>query len=243
MEHYYTPPEFVTSDKLTIVDEEARHLSKVLRKKTDDEIFVTDGVGNLYKSRIVIVGKKNIECSVIEKITSTNEPETKVHLFLCTLKSPSRFEYAIEKSVELGVSEITPVVSEFVISKSKGNIKRWQAISLSAMKQSQRVHLPRVNSPVKFAEVVVKCKSDLKLIAHEREFEMRLPAERTGNDKFEIKKISRTSVYVFIGPEGGFSEKEIHLALENDFKILNLGKRKFRSETAAIAALSLMLIS
>jgi len=231
MEHYYTPPQLVTPNELSIVEEEAKHLSKVLRKKTEDEIFVTDGAGNLYKCVIISVDKDFIKCRIVEKITSTAEPEIKIHLFMSLLKNPSRFEFAIEKSVELGVNEITPVISEFVISKTKENSKRWQTIALAAMKQSQRVILPKVNPPVKFEEAIRLCNSDLKLIAHNN--------SEIQTSRSEIK---RTSIALLIGPEGGFSEKEVEQAVSSGFKILNLGKRKFRSETAAIAGLCRFLI-
>lgn len=235
MEYYYTSPENISSDSLVITGDEAKHLTKVLRKKTGEEIYVTDGIGNLYICSIEKIAKESIACSIVSKSAGENEPLLNVSLYQSLLKNPDRFEFAIEKSVELGVKMIQPIVTEHVINKKRDKHERWQQISLSAMKQSQRVVLPVVHSPVSFEDAVKNCKSDVKLIAHEKENEFGLRISDFGIDK--TKKTA-----VFIGPEGGFTDEEINLAVSNGFEILNLGKRKFRSETAAIAALSLILL-
>lgn len=260
MEHYYTQLENISGSTLTISGDEAKHLAKVLRKKTGEEIHVTDGEGNLYNCKISKLNSDLIECEIFGKSFGLNEPPVHVTLYQSILKNPARFEFVIEKSVELGVNEIQPVITEHVINKSANRTDRWQAISLAAMKQSQRVILPEVFHPVNFAEAIKNCKAEIKLIAHEKDILQIVkedeslpgirqtassgqtvnipPAHCSGSQAFKVG----TSIAVFIGPEGGFADDEVKFAIDNGFKILSLGKRKFRSETAAIAILSKLLI-
>ncbi len=232
MEHYYTPRENILGNSLIITGDEAKHLAKVLRKKSGEEIYVTDGEGNLYKCRIEKISKENIDCNIIEKSFGENEPEIKVTLYQSLLKNPDRFEFAIEKSVELGVNTIQPIITEHVINKKRDKTERWQQIALAAMKQSQRCYLPQVSPPLTFSKAIESCESEIKLIAHNN-YELRMT-------NYEFTH-STKNISVFIGPEGGFSADEVGLALKNGFKILNIGKRKYRSETAAIAVLTLLL--
>lgn len=230
MEYYYTPKEYISTASLTVVDDEAKHLARVLRKQAGAEIFVTDGLGNLFKTSISSVNKAVIECKITERFTRLNEPEKKIILFQSLLKSPDRFEFAIEKSVELGVHEIYPLITDNVINKVANRVERWQSIALAAMKQSQRCYLPVVSSPVQFSDAVKNTKGNLKLIADEKDIE----------GKISIMDLTKnySSIDIFIGPEGGFSPAEAELAVNNGFKILDLGARKYRSETAAIFVLS-----
>lgn len=237
MEYYYTKPENVFGDGLAVTDDEFKHLSKVLRKKAGEIIFVTDGKKNLYKAQIENIQKDSLTCKILEKHFNLNEPEIKVSLYPALLKNPSRFEFIIEKSVELGVNEISPVITEYVINKTNSKTDRWQSIALSAMKQSQRCFLPNVNTPEEISGAIeLQKKDDLKIIADERSFDNNISAD-------ELKRIvhNNKDVSVFTGPEGGFTAREIENAVKKGFVILNLGERKLRSETAAIAVLSLIL--
>jgi 16S rRNA (uracil1498-N3)-methyltransferase len=237
MEYYYTPKKNISSKSLIITDEEAKHLSRVLRKKTGEEIYVTDGESNLYKTTISKTGKDFIECKIEEHRIAFNEPTIKISLYQSLLKNPSRFEFVIEKAVELGVFEIIPIVTENVINKQTERVERWQSIALSAMKQSQRCYMPKVHSPVAYSEIINKVnKSNLNLIAHEQETTGQMTLPELKDELINFRKVS-----VFIGPEGGFSNNEITIAEQCGFKIINLGNRKLRSETAAILSVGLVL--
>jgi 16S rRNA (uracil1498-N3)-methyltransferase len=237
MEYYYTPKEYISNGSLTIVDDEAKHLARVLRKQAGAEIFVTDGLGNLFKTSISSVNKAVIECKIIERYNGLNEPEKKIILFQSLLKSPDRFEFAIEKSVELGVHEIYPLITENVINKTANKVERWQAIALAAMKQSQRCVLPVIHQPLEFNTAIENSSSPLKLIADERD-EFSHESEKTG-----IKSLINNSagIDLFIGPEGGFTKDETSRAMESGFRVFNMGKRKYRSETAAMLGIGLLL--
>lgn len=233
MEYYYTPKQYVSSATLTIVDDEARHLGRVLRKQQGEEIFVTDGEGSVYRCKINSLKKELIDCIITEKIISLNEPKIKINLYQSLIKNPDRFEFAIEKAVELGVHTIHPVITEHVINKTTNKTERWQAIALSAMKQSQRCVLPRIYEPVNFTDAIVSAKGELKLIADEKQNDSRICIA-------DIKD-SFSTIDIFIGPEGGFTPQEAELAISQGFKILSLGARKFRSETAAIYTIGKLL--
>lgn len=232
MEHYYTPIEFVCGNSLSITGDEAKHLSKVLRKKTGEQILVTDGDGNLYKVQIASFTKNSIECSIIEKLPSQEDAKFKIILFQSLLKNPSRFEFVIEKATELGVSKIVPMITQNVINPKHDKTERWQSIALSAMKQSQRCYLPKVETPILFEEAM-KTK-ETKLIAHEK--------NSNYSRLFWRRNIVKEETFsLFIGPEGGFTAEEIELAKESGAEIISLGTRKFRSETAAILSIGLIL--
>ena len=235
MEHYYTNKANIFQDELVITDDEAKHLSKVLRKKTGDEIYVTDGDRDLYRAEILSFDKRKVNCRIIEKLYNVNEPEIRVSLYPALLKKPARFEFVVEKATELGVISINPVITEHVINKTSDRTERWQLVALSAMKQSARCFLPRVAHPIKFDEAVkLLTKDGLNLIADERQSTMSI-------EKLESKP-GKKEVTLFIGPEGGFSQSEIELARASGCEIINLGPRKYRSETAAIAALAVILV-
>lgn len=233
MEYYYTPKHYISSATLTIVDDEAKHLARVLRKQHGEEIFVTDGEGSVYRCKINTLAKEFIDCSIIEKVSSLNEPKIKINLYQSLIKNPDRFEFAVEKAVELGAHTVHPVITEHVINKTTNKQERWQSIALAAMKQSQRCMLPKISEPVNFADAVVSAKGELKLIADEKENVSRI--------SFADIKVSPGTIDIFIGPEGGFSALEAELAVSHGFKILSLGARKFRSETAAIYTISKLL--
>ncbi|MEO8513155.1 MAG: RsmE family RNA methyltransferase [Ignavibacteria bacterium] len=230
MEYYYTPKQYISSGSLTIVDDEAKHLGRVLRKQTGEGIYVTDGEGNLHKCRITSVNKHLIECSITESFKDLNEPAVHINLYQSLIKNPDRLEFSIEKSVELGVRSIHTVTTENVVNKSTDKTARWQSIALSAMKQSQRCYLPIVNSPVSFSDAVISANGELKLLADEKDMPGRMNITSIGS--------GFSSIDIFIGPEGGFTPAEAELALQNGFKILDLGPRKYRSETAAVFAIS-----
>lgn len=231
MEYYYVVKENISGDKLRIIGKEAGHLIRVLRKKTGDEIYVTDGERNLYKGRIIKAGK-GIECEIIEKSYNVSELELKVTLFPALLRNPTRFEFIVEKATELGVYEIIPIITENVVARRKRQ-ERWQSIALSAMKQSQRCYLPKVSEPVGFIEAIERAASnEAKIIAHEK-------GETDYKSLADFGSVS--SVSVFVGPEGGFTEEEIEAAAHHGFKVLKLGERKLRSETAALVILGRLL--
>lgn len=238
MEHFYTHKKNIFQDYLIITEKEVEHITKVLRKKIGDELLVTDGEGKLYITVISSIAKDKIHCEILNDEVNVNEPARRIILFQSLLKNPTRFEFVIEKATELGVIEIIPLLTQNVVNKKTDRHARWQSITLSAMKQSQRCWLPIVRRPQQLLDALISCiHLKYKIIAHEN---IMFP-EHLINEK-EIPKLNSSfeSCAVFVGPEGGFTYEEIEQSVAYGCEILQLGKRKLRSETATISILSLL---
>lgn len=238
MEYYYTEKKNIFKDKneLIIDNFEYNHLVKVLRKREGDEVVITDGELGVYDCKIKSIDKEKITCTILKAKFNIFESKLKVHLYLCVLRNSERFEFAIEKAVELGAHSITPVFSERVINKSafsSNKLKRLNQIILSAMSQSQRCFKPVLNAPETFSEMTSKTNDfENKLAMYEFADE---------NNVINVNELSG-EVHLLTGPEGGFSDSEVQKLSESNWKVLSLGQRKLRAETAAIAALTKILI-
>ena len=218
---------FNKSDSDIILDEiDSKHLSKSLRKKVGDIIRVTNGEGIEIRGEIIRLGK-NIKIKIINKIKHRKK-DISIHIAMSPLKNPSRFEWFVEKSTEIGISEITPIITKFS-EKKKVNINRLNKIIISSMKQSNQFYLPKVNPIISF-EDFLKFNKDYKLIAHLK-----------NSNSFNKKTIgSKGKIVVMIGPEGGFSEDEILIAGKEKIKEISFGKNRLRSETAGVFAVSII---
>lgn len=205
--------------------EESRHIIKVLRKKDSDILHVTNGLGLLFETEITLASDNKCTVKVLN-VTKAAAPKFHLHLAVAPTKMNDRYEWFLEKATEIGIQEITPVFCDRSERKAI-NPERFEKIILSAMKQSNETFLPKLNPAVSFKEFIKQKKEGLNLIAH---------CEET--DKKSLKEILKPNenVTILIGPEGDFSEKEITLALENNFKPVMLGNTRLRTETAAIVA-------
>ena len=218
---------FNKSDSDIILDEiDSKHLLKSLRKKVGDIIRVTNGEGIEIKGKIIRLGK-NIKVKIINKLKHRNK-DVSIHVAMSPLKNPSRFEWFVEKSTEIGISEITPLITKFS-EKKKVNMNRLNKIVISSMKQSNQFYLPKVN-PVTSFDDFLKSNKDYKLIAHLK-----------NSNSFNKKSIAnKDKIVVMIGPEGGFSEEEIFRASKEKIKEISFGKNRLRSETAGVFVVSII---
>jgi len=238
MEYYYTEKKNIDKAKgeLIVDNFEYQHLVKSLRKRLGDIITITDGELGVYECRIESIGKEKITCRILKSDFDIFEPSKNIHLYIAVLKNSERFEFAIEKAVELGVKYITPVLTERVINKSDFSVnkqKRLEHIIFSAMGQSQRCFKPVLNKAEPFSVVLSKTSnSACKLAMYEFADETEKISEI---DKFK-------EIDLLTGPEGGFSDEEVSQLKQSNWQILSLGSRKLRAETAVIAAISKILI-
>ena len=218
---------FNNSDSDIILDEiDSKHLSKSLRKKMGDIIRITNGNGLEINGKIIRLGK-NIKVNVTNK-KQHKKADISIHVAMSPLKNPSRFEWFVEKSTEIGISEITPVITKFS-EKRKINIDRLNKIVISSMKQSNQFYLPKVNPIISFDDFL-ELNNDYKLIAHLK-----------NNNSFNKKIIgNKDKIVVMIGPEGGFSDEEILKANKEKIKEISFGQNRFRSETAGVFAVSII---
>lgn len=231
----------VKGEYIDITGDDVNHIKNVLRLKIDDCIQVCNSdTGNNYKAQIVSVEKSNIKCSIIEKLNSTVESNVYIHI-LQGLPKADKMELIIQKCTELGVQEITPVNMERSIVKlnpkdETKKIQRWQKIAEVAAKQSGRDKITQINNIVKFKDIFNVLKDyDTFLVAYEKEKENTLKKEL-----IKLKEVSSPKVAVLIGPEGGIDDEEIKILKTNNTKIITLGKRILRTETAPLAISSII---
>ena len=226
MQLFYNPEISESAENFFFDREESKHIIKVLRKKEGDNLFVTNGLGYLFKTEITLASDSKCQVKIVS--SEKSDPlKYKLHLAVAPTKMNDRFEWFLEKATEIGIAEITPIIcdhSERKIIKTD----RFDKIILSAMKQSLQYYLPKLNEPISFKDFIKQQKNEgFKLIAH---------CEET--DKKSLKEILKPNenVTILIGPEGDFSEKEINLALENNYIPVTLGNTRLRTETAAVVA-------
>ncbi|MCH5210769.1 MAG: 16S rRNA (uracil(1498)-N(3))-methyltransferase [Oscillospiraceae bacterium] len=239
------PKFFVTQDKITdnqiIIDtDDVSHISRVLRLGIGDIITVCDSQGSDYEAKISEIETKRIVCDIIEKKKSLSEPPIKVTLFQALPKA-SKMEYIIQKTTELGISEIVPVKLARCVVKidnpkdEKKKIDRWQKISESAAKQSGRGVVPIISEIMTLQEVIEKSEEfDLFFAPYECE-------EQKTLKEMLLSKKDVKSVGFIIGPEGGFDIAEAEKLRENGIETVTLGKRILRTETAGEAVLAMTM--
>jgi 16S rRNA (uracil1498-N3)-methyltransferase len=234
MEYFYTPPHLVERQMLTIEGDEFSHLTHVMRKKVGDEVRVVDGKGNAHDAVISEINKRTARCSIHAHHSRLNEPDLDVTLAAGVLKNSSRFDFLVEKSTEIGVCTIVPLITERTIPQHR-RTDRWQKLALAAMKQSGRCVLPSLYELTSFEDFIAATQPDsLRLIPHEK-------AEKPAiSDLLQNQK--STSIVVCIGPEGGFSDNEIDAASKAGFAPVSLGNTRLRTETAAIVAVAAILV-
>lgn len=218
------------SEKIISLDEDtSRHIVQVLRMKKGEKVNLTDGKGILITAAILEADKKY--CKAVATETTTRKPTTRnIVIAISLLKNANRFEWFLEKATEIGVSEIIPLICSRT-EKEKFRFERLNAICISAMLQSQQCRLPVLHEPLLFNKAITAIQSDQKFIAHCAEGKKKQLGQRSVSG----------SAAILIGPEGDFTEREIQLALENNFIPVSLGETRLRTETAGVvAAIKLM---
>jgi len=226
MELYYSNG---AGEKVGILtSEEYHHCMKVMRHRIGDELLITDGRGKLFNARIISDDKIESSVEILRVAKEEIEPITNIHIAIAPTKNNDRFEWFLEKATEIGVTEITPI---FCARSERDKIKyeRLNKILISAMKQSMRLWLPRLNDAIKF-ENFLKMGSVLsaeKFLCHCQS--EKLPA---------LKEIYRSekNVLILIGPEGDFTLEEINLAERNGYASVSLINSRLRTETAGLIA-------
>ncbi|PIF44493.1 16S rRNA (uracil1498-N3)-methyltransferase [Chryseobacterium sp. 52] len=213
----------INNGKVIINDEEQQHIVKVLRMKNGEDIHVTDGKGNLASGKLAIEGKKaNIEVAEIK--TNTPDFNPKLHIAIAPTKNIDRIEFFVEKAVEMGISEITIIITEKTERKNI-NIDKIRKQAVAASKQSLRFHFPVINDAVKLTDFLKNIDPEHTFVAHCHE----------NLERIELKNIpSLEHITFLIGPEGDFSEKEIEYLSDHKIKAVSLGHQRLRTETAGV---------
>jgi len=227
VELYYTSHSII-DDVILIDGEEAHHITQVMRHIKGDTIYITDGDGSIYKSIISEVGKRNILAKVIETIQYEYK-FSNITFCVPRIRNTDRFEFALEKCIELGITKF--IVFDSTRTVAKGDkIERWQKIILSAMKQSLRAWLPKISYVKSISEIYEL--DGTKILFDQN-------AQLTFQQFLATNHQPLTTNHLFIfGPEGGFTEEE-KSAMSAESKV-KLTDNRLRSETAIITAASIL---
>lgn len=244
MPKFFVAENQINNNKITIIGDDVNHIKNVLRQKSGDKITICDiSKEQDYLCEIDKIEEKSIDCNIIKKLENNTESNVKVTIFQ-GLPKADKMELVIQKSVELGVYDITPLQMKRCVVKlnekdKAKKIQRWQKISEVAAKQCGRNIIPKINNIVNVKEVCNLCNEyDIVLIAYENEKENTLKKELKNLKKLDKEEIK---VAVIIGPEGGIAPEEIEMFEENGAKIITLGNRILRTETVALSVLSIIM--
>lgn len=243
MHHFFADPSQVAEDTVTITGPDVNHMKNVLRMKPGETLLVSDGTGNDYQCKIEQLEADRAVVRICQAFCSQMELPSRIWLFQ-GLPKADKLEFIIQKAVELGAEAVVPVATKNAVvrldeKKAQSKRKRWQSIAESAAKQSKRSRIPSVETVMSLKEAFGFIKEqgfDLCLIPYEQ-------AQGMETMKEALAQVSSgQSIAVFIGPEGGFDESEIKLALEHGVRPVSLGKRILRTETAGLAILSALMM-
>lgn len=226
MQLFYNP-EISENDKQIIFQrDESKHIVKVLRKKEGDILNITNGNGLLINAEII---KADIKQCLAKVISAEKQPPPPyyLHMIVAPTKMNDRYEWFLEKAMEIGVHEITPIICEHSERKVV-KLNRFERVLQSAMKQSLHYRMPKLNDPINFSDFIPEETKGSKLIAH---------CEEGGEKAYLQNKIETgEQINILIGPEGDFSREEIKKALDHGWNAVSLGDSRLRTETAAIVA-------
>lgn len=248
MSRFFVPRESVKADTIIVTGKEAHHILDVMRLKQSDPVVTFDGTGNEYVGFIKKIDRK----SLLIGITETRAPLTKNALSVTLIQAipkKEKMDYIVEKSTELGVSCVVPVITDRTIpmwgqSKKELNVQRWQKIAQSASKQCGRLDIPMVRAIGNFKDAIRSLQDkDLKLIAALSEKALPLKEALNkfkGSSPVRNRISNGASIAVAIGPEGDFTKAEVDAAREAHFTLVSLGPMVLKSDTAALAVLSIL---
>ncbi|WP_298780809.1 16S rRNA (uracil(1498)-N(3))-methyltransferase [uncultured Polaribacter sp.] len=228
MQLFYNSEISKETNKITFDKVESKHIVRVLRKKEGDILKITNGKGFLFDVKINIASDKKCLAEIISFEEKPKPWNYYLHIAIAPTKLNDRIEWFLEKATEIGIDEITPIIcsnSERKVVKQE----RLEKIIQSAMKQSLKFTLPKLNKPIKFKEFIKQEFEGTVCIAHCEEKEKTLLQQ-------VVKPSEKTTI--LIGPEGDFSSEEITKCLQKGFKPISLGESRLRTETAGLVAVN-----
>jgi 16S rRNA (uracil1498-N3)-methyltransferase len=242
MHRFFVPDIDATDRAISLDGQVARQLRTVLRVESGEHIRLFDGSGSEWQVEVDCVGKDEISTTLVSAVQSVPEPSTKVTMLL-GLARPERIELAIQKCTELGAVRFVPVISERVqggntVTPSAKRLERWRRIAIEASEQSGRATVPKVEAPVAIMDAVAEVTENEPMLCM---------WEEVANDSQPLSMALRSldasasSLSTLIGPPGGFSADEADAVQQAGAKLVTLGPRVLRSETAAITVLSAIL--
>lgn len=243
MYHFFVDSSAIGEGKVRITGADLNHMKNVLRMKLGEAVLISDGTGKDYNCQVETYTEGEGILEILSENEDSRELPSRIWLFQGLPKS-DKMEVIIQKAVELGAAGVIPVATRNAVvkldaKKAESKVRRWQAIAESAAKQSKRSYIPQVGAVMSLKEAfsyIEEQKFDLCMIPYELEKGM------DGTKQVLSRLASGQQIAVFIGPEGGFDEEEIRLALEKNVIPVSLGKRILRTETAGPAILALLMM-
>jgi len=209
---------------------ESNHCIRVLRHRLNDAIYIVDGRGSLYHCKIITPDVNQCAFEVVDRFPEWKKRSYQIHIGISPIKNTIRFEWFLEKAVELGIDEITLVISRFTLRQTM-NLSRLEKIMISAMKQSKQAHRTRINPPVNIQSFFASSFSPgHRYIAHQSD---------TAKPLSLVYPPGSNTILV-VGPEGGFSDQEIELAEKSEFQQVLLNPNRLRTETAGVVATAII---
>ncbi|RZL61946.1 MAG: 16S rRNA (uracil(1498)-N(3))-methyltransferase [Pedobacter sp.] len=225
MNIFYTPD--ITGSSYTLNEEESKHCVRVLRLPIGTIVYLVDGVGGFFTAEITSDNPKKVILKVIKVEAEFGKRNHHLHIAVAPTKNIDRLEWFLEKATELGIDEITPIITD----RSERRVvkeDRLNKVITSAVKQSIKAYHPKMNEAISFDGFMKQPFEGNKLIAH---------CIDNGEKKYISDLVTPSQKYlILIGPEGDFTPGEVEQALNKDFKALTLGNNRLRTETAALAA-------
>jgi 16S rRNA (uracil1498-N3)-methyltransferase len=224
MHIFYTPD--ITQQTYTLNEEESKHCVRVLRLPIGAKVYLVDGKGGFYTAEITSDNPKKVSLSILKVENEFNKRNHYLHIAVAPTKNIDRIEWFLEKATELGIDEITPIITD----RSERRVvkeDRLNKVITSAVKQSIKAYHPKLNEAISFDAFLKQSFDGDKLIAH---------CIDNGDKKYISDLIKPQGRYlIMIGPEGDFTPEEVNSTLNKGFKALTLGDNRLRTETAALS--------
>lgn len=240
MHHFFVTPQQISGDKIRIEGGDVNHMKNVLRMKLHEKAEISDGESRTYLCEVEAYEEDVAVLHILEEMEADTEPASKLYLFQGLPKS-DKMELIVQKAVELGVYQVIPVAMKRSVvrlddKKAEKKADRWNSIAESAAKQAGRSRIPEVTMPLSYNEALKMAEElDVTLLPYELAGGMEVTRE-------VIRQIkSGQSVGIFIGPEGGFEPEEVDAAVSMGAKVITLGRRILRTETAGLATLAVLM--
>ena len=227
MQLFYAPN--IQKGELILDDVQSKHCIKVLRKEVGSHIHLVDGLGGFYEEKITNSNPKKCGFQLIKEQQNYGKMPFGLHIAVAPTKNMNRFEWFLEKATEIGITEITPLLTHYA-ERQNIRLDRLEKIVIAAMKQSLKAYQPTIHNPLKINDL---CKKRTFLAAHDFKAIAHLQADTKPLQSLYQKG---QNALILIGPEGGFHAKEIEMCLENGFVAASLGNSRLRTETAALVA-------
>ena len=238
MHTFYVPPPQILTHTATITDSEQHHLRNVLRLTPGATIRIIDGQGNIYIAELLDTGTNHgsSDAQILSHEFHARVPPS-LTLFQGLPKN-DKMELILQKTTEIGITQIVPIHSEHALQKpSQNRYERWHRVVISATKQCQRAWLPELCDPQTFTASLTQLEKFSRSLILNPQIEQ---APQAQHIKTVLREISQpASIALFVGPEGGFSKQEITAAIESGCTPVTLGTNILRTETAAIVAVAI----